>query len=503
MHDYKDAVQTPHDQFPTAALRLKRLEQYFAGWEHLDHDQQERIELPDSYDCFSDRLSGGLYAYKYTHEGRKTIGFVELPSRTRQTQVTTWSHEDAFDVAAFAMLRSEDLLVVLEVYVSYIESVLSPHSSSRDSESNGNLHLRTLSSNEPHPKARCPILVLGRIIYPSGIGIMIQILGDSIAIVQIDVLMVWNWHSGDVLYVRRKTWALDIDLVLIFSLFQPAAEYRDRKAFFLLVEPKMVLIPQSNKEGKDSLSVYEILDSDLRLLISLELPVLTTNGRQGPLTITMNREIPLLNQATSSLTPFDTSNARVLHFDAAMDIHYSSEPDLEIELDFDLFVPISTILRYARSRGPGTSKLMQWSEWSPNTSLLIASPKPRWDSYVYGSRFAYISDTMGWDYYPGEQGVDTTSFLTVIDFTPHPSLLSSALRFSPQETTSETEAADSVPNEEDWKANAFEIFGAPMKFSLTRRKIEIPLRMDVEKAIIDDEHIILVSLFRFVNRPPI
>jgi hypothetical protein len=119
MHDYKDGAQTPHDLFPTATLRLQRLVQYFAGWEHLDHVQQERIKLPDSHDSMSAQLSGGLYAYKYTREGWKTIGFVELPSRTRQTQVTTWSHEDAFDVAAFAMLRSEDLLVLVEVYVSY------------------------------------------------------------------------------------------------------------------------------------------------------------------------------------------------------------------------------------------------------------------------------------------------------------------------------------------------------------------------------------------------
>ncbi|KAF9512457.1 hypothetical protein BS47DRAFT_1345393 [Hydnum rufescens UP504] len=76
-------------------------------------------------------------------------------------------------------------------------------------------------------------------------------------------------------------------------------------------------------------------------------------------------------------------------------------------------------------------------------------------------------------YYRGKQGVDTTSFLTVIDFTPHLSLLSSPLR------------------EEDWKSSALEVFGTPMKFSLTRRKIEAPLRTDVIKASIDDEHIIL------------
>jgi hypothetical protein len=119
MHDYKDAVQTPHDLFPTAALRLECLEQYFAGWEHLDHVQQERIGLPGSYDRLSARLSEGLYAYKYTRNGRNTIGFVELPSRMRQARVTAWSHEDDPDVAAFAMLRSEGLLVLLKVYVSY------------------------------------------------------------------------------------------------------------------------------------------------------------------------------------------------------------------------------------------------------------------------------------------------------------------------------------------------------------------------------------------------
>ncbi|KAF9512460.1 hypothetical protein BS47DRAFT_1060284 [Hydnum rufescens UP504] len=180
MHDYKDAAQTPYDSFPTAALRLQRLEQYFTGWEHLDHVQQERIKLPGSYDSPSAQLSGGLYAYKYTRTGRKTIGFVELPSRIRETRVTTWSQEDAFDVAAFAMVRSEDLLVLLEV--------------------NGNLHLRTLSSNKSHPKAQCPILLLDHTVYGSGTGAVIQMLGDSIAVYDDGDLMVWNWHSGDVLH---------------------------------------------------------------------------------------------------------------------------------------------------------------------------------------------------------------------------------------------------------------------------------------------------------------
>ncbi|KAF9512463.1 hypothetical protein BS47DRAFT_1060031 [Hydnum rufescens UP504] len=167
MHDFKDAAQTPHDLFPTAALRLQRLEQYFSGWEHLDHVQQERIELPDSHDSDSSKLSGGL------------IG---------QTRLTIWSHEDPFDVAAFAMLRSEDLLVLLEV----------------DSEMNGYLHLRTLSSNKPHPKARCPILFLDYTVQGSWTGILIQILGDSIAVYDAGDLMIWNWHSGDVLYVSPK-----------------------------------------------------------------------------------------------------------------------------------------------------------------------------------------------------------------------------------------------------------------------------------------------------------
>jgi hypothetical protein len=182
MHEYKDTAQTPYDLFPTAALRLQRLEQYLTGWEHLDHVQRERIKLPGSYDSPSVQVSGGLFGYKYTRKGRKTIGFLELPSRIRQTRITTWSHEDAFDVAAFAMLRSEDLLVLLEVYVSNFQSVLSPDSSCSDSEMNGHLHLRTLSSNKSHPKARCPILLLYRTIYDQVTVAVMRILGDSIAV---------------------------------------------------------------------------------------------------------------------------------------------------------------------------------------------------------------------------------------------------------------------------------------------------------------------------------
>jgi hypothetical protein len=106
----------------------------------------------------------------------------------------------------------------------------------------------------------------------------------------------------------------------------------------------MMLISQFNNDENESLAVYEVFDSDLRLLVSLELPVLTVNGYQAQLRILMKDEIPLLNQATSSLTPFDTSNARVLHFDAIVEAE-------ETEQEFDPFVPLSTILRYARSRG--------------------------------------------------------------------------------------------------------------------------------------------------------
>ncbi|KAF9512465.1 hypothetical protein BS47DRAFT_1345412 [Hydnum rufescens UP504] len=217
MHDYKDAAQTLHVLFPTAALCLQRLEQYFAGWKHLDPVQQERIKLPGRYDSLSARLSRELYAHKYARKGRATI--------------------------AFAMLPSEDLLAVLDV--------------------NGHLHLRTLSSNKPHPKAWCPIFLLHGVISLLEMKIVIQILGDSIAI---------------------------------------------------------VLISKSGEDGNDSLDVYKILDPHLLLLVSLKLPVLTVDGHQGQLKIYTKHYAPLLCQATSSLAPFDTSNARVLHFDAIVDV---------------------------------------------------------------------------------------------------------------------------------------------------------------------------------------
>lgn len=150
----------------------------------------------------------------------KSISFVKLPSADEpfsddqlpESRLWTHSMSDLL-IFDFTMDPSQDLLVLLVLAPpSYVAAVLFNRRAlfiSSSSKYIYELHLRTLSTNEPHPEALCP-----RIPCISGSHqnmqlsdlnpvVTIQVIGDLVAvlfkelIVDLGALLsIWSWKLG-------------------------------------------------------------------------------------------------------------------------------------------------------------------------------------------------------------------------------------------------------------------------------------------------------------------
>ncbi|KAI0086648.1 hypothetical protein BDY19DRAFT_959609 [Irpex rosettiformis] len=129
-------------------------------------------------------LVGGVLAQS---RDRNTIEFVRLPSILRGIQEETWTVDLPCPHADFTMDPAQDLLVMIEQW---------DHGQTRT-----HLHLLTMSTGKPHPRARSSILFIE---YSSDvrpryeiringayIGLLVEVWSESANV------HVWDWGSGE------------------------------------------------------------------------------------------------------------------------------------------------------------------------------------------------------------------------------------------------------------------------------------------------------------------
>jgi hypothetical protein len=190
-----------------AAEKLQLLRETRARWSNPHLVQPTVIELPVSttrsptYEYADSVYVRGSRAPDSSSKLTRCLNFYQLPSLNKGTEYKHWSHEDlGLDTRDFGICPEQDLLVLLEIV-----SIAVPLGH-LDFEEHYRVHLRTMTTNEPHPASRSLGAVLDYKLwahtYPDR-SFYFQILGHLLAMVfrsrERDLLshvVIWDWTTG-------------------------------------------------------------------------------------------------------------------------------------------------------------------------------------------------------------------------------------------------------------------------------------------------------------------
>ncbi|EKM77357.1 hypothetical protein AGABI1DRAFT_130443 [Agaricus bisporus var. burnettii JB137-S8] len=189
---------SPSAHHPPYATRLGLLRDREQAWSDLRWKARHTLRLPPTGSVYE--FVGGIYGNGREDDNRVTdsISFLELPTASCDPTraLRTWTHAtNDVTIIDFTMDPSQDLLVLVAV-------------APLDSKFIYNLHLRTISTNEPHPRAPLPILYcLDR--HPSNppqhelfAAVRVQVSGHLVGLLIKEApdpigahLQIWNWEN--------------------------------------------------------------------------------------------------------------------------------------------------------------------------------------------------------------------------------------------------------------------------------------------------------------------
>ncbi|KAG5641133.1 hypothetical protein DXG03_005947 [Asterophora parasitica] len=186
----------PPSSEPPYITRLKRLRDRERAWKNLAWTGSYNLKLPPTGSVYE--FVGGLYGNGREDDRRVTasISFMELPTGPPGCEdgLKSWTHlMSDVTIIDFTMDPSQDLLVLIAL-------------ATPDSGYVYDLHLRSLSTNEPHPKAPFPVLSCLLKASPTHqasehmAAVRVQVSGDLVALLVKEVhdsvgahLELWDW----------------------------------------------------------------------------------------------------------------------------------------------------------------------------------------------------------------------------------------------------------------------------------------------------------------------
>ncbi|TFK38165.1 hypothetical protein BDQ12DRAFT_651921 [Crucibulum laeve] len=193
----------PTSSSPSFATRLKLIRDRERAWRSMKWKSRHTLNLPPTGSVYE--FVGGLYGNGREDDSRITasISFIELPSsddailNDGSQDLKMWTHSMGdVTIIDFTMDPSQDLLVLV---------ALAPP----DSKFVYELHLRSISTNRPHPKA--PMSILPCLPKPNThpppteiiAAVRVQVAGDLVALLIKEVLdsagahlQIWNWEHA-------------------------------------------------------------------------------------------------------------------------------------------------------------------------------------------------------------------------------------------------------------------------------------------------------------------
>lgn len=294
----------------------------------------------------------------------------------------------------FAIDPTQDLIALIEHDDG--PTLTSPHALVQ-------IHLRTISTNEPHPETTCPIF---RHVTPFRIGnAFIQIVDDVVGLffwAEGPGLLIWSWKDGRV------------------CVYQTEPELSPSAWDFAFLSPRAYMMTYTGSPGSIEVFTFTVGDE----MLSAPGPVITDNAAglnsyhvnegstsadtrgSGPLTTPthiaqlqlppLQPTVPLVNFSTHTgpylanpprtSVPFytDTYNQR-MHV-TTMRYHADNRV-----FRYIMYVNNKTFLDLVKKRkeewGPTGKKVLSWSEWGREATRITASLwEFHWLRYVYGTR---------------------------------------------------------------------------------------------------------------------
>ncbi|KAJ6595657.1 hypothetical protein DFH09DRAFT_1024464 [Mycena vulgaris] len=190
-------------EFPSYSSRLKLIRDRERNWRSPQQwDQLQKLALPPTGTVYE--FVGGYYANGREDENKITSGisFFELPSTdptSADAPLKTWTHAmGGIKIVDFTMDPAQDLLVLVALAPPQCDSVYQ-------------LHLRSFTTNEPHPESSQAMGVLPclpkvsdhHIPLETTGAVRVQVAGDLVALLVKEVhdsvsahLQIWNWRHG-------------------------------------------------------------------------------------------------------------------------------------------------------------------------------------------------------------------------------------------------------------------------------------------------------------------
>jgi hypothetical protein len=210
----------PFSQNPSLPVRLNILREREYAWKRLEWKYSYSSDLcPNPLGEFA----GGINAIPIYRGFIRSIKFLKFhsadPTSGKDTTIS-WNHTmDGLSVVRFTMDPSQDLLILVAfappLCVRQIRSVVYRKSTcTLRSDYVFEVHLRSLSTNEPHPKA--PIQKILTILRRKEMNTLyhhqtmrIQILGHMLALFCKTLdrggrIEIWNWHEFPCYTVRSS-----------------------------------------------------------------------------------------------------------------------------------------------------------------------------------------------------------------------------------------------------------------------------------------------------------
>ncbi|KAF7360516.1 F-box domain-containing protein [Mycena venus] len=193
----------PPTEFPPFSTRLKLLRNRERNWRSPQHwSPLQKLALPPTGTVYE--FVGGHYANGREDDNKITSGisFFELPSTEptcSDAPLKTWTHAmGSIKIVDFTMDPAQDLLVLVALAPPQCDSVYQ-------------IHLRSFTTNEPHPESSLPMGVLPCLpkvsdhlvpLETTG-AVRVQVAGDLIALLVKEVhdsvsahLQIFNWRYG-------------------------------------------------------------------------------------------------------------------------------------------------------------------------------------------------------------------------------------------------------------------------------------------------------------------
>ncbi|KAF9225895.1 hypothetical protein BS17DRAFT_699998 [Gyrodon lividus] len=464
------------------AIRRKGLHRFETSWQRLQYRYRTTFPLPISGPVYD--FVGGIYAL--TGEG--CIRFAVLPDCANPPEgpIRTWDYAlDTASLIDFTFCPSLDLFVLVTTTAFH-------HQHAYD------LHLRSLSTNKPHPRAALPVLMAlskgdTATDFYQGVGpVKLQIMGECLALLCRDTVSNED-NLGD--YLQMWTWTTENGYGFVLRFEESINDFT-----FLSSDRFMLLCDDG------TLVIYSFADKETPPMCtaSLGMPKLMRDwqfahaflgGNPAPGTVGIQ---PTSTSVTTLMPTFHpNSDDQLLAFHVTV-FRSTNEADTH---SFVYFVLRSTILcmeGFTTDTELLSPPTLPWALWGPYTHWFPDGLHVDWQNSVYGFRTVESlnedKNILGGYFSRRPRKLRVRDFNPNLAFHYHKEGLSGwDGSFVPGRTMrgKETGRRERVEGEESW-GEMIRPFVEPLGKGLSYREIVSQETFDVTEAMMDESRILLL-----------